>query len=339
MKKILAFILAALMVLTVLSACGGEAKDAEKLNFGMGTYAYYGTATDADGETNGEGELIVSVAAVLVDKDGKIVKCDIDSLDTAIAYTSAGAAVASDEILTKRELGDNYGMAAYGGDNNGDGKVLEWYAQADALEGVIVGKTVDEVKALVAGYYGTEEVQNAGCTIGIPDYVNAVVNAVENAKASDATASDSLKVSAVTVTDAKDATADANGAVELEVSIAAVAANGGKITVCTTDVVAAEIAFDAAGKALTDTTAELLTKREIGDSYGMAAYGTDLNGDGKVLEWYAQADAFEAACVGKTADEAMALVVNGYQAVDEVQTAGCTMGVADIAAAIVKAAK
>ena len=339
MKKILAFVLVALMALTALSACGGEAKDAEKLNFGMGTYSYYGTATDADGETNGKGELVVAMAAVLVDKDGKIVKCDIDSLDTSVAYTSTGAAVVEDEILTKHELGDNYGMAAYGGDNNGDGKVLEWYAQADALEGVIVGKTADEVKALVAGYYGTEEVQNAGCTIGIPDYVNAVVKAVENAKASDATSSDSLKVSAVVATDAKDAAADANGAVELEVSVAAVAANGGRVTVCATDVVVAEFTFDATGKALTDTTAEILTKREQGDNYGMAAYGNDLNGDGKVLEWYAQADAFNAACVGKTADEVAALVVNGYQAVEEVQTAGCTMGVADIAAAIVKAAK
>lgn len=340
MKKILAFSLVVLMALATFSACGGgEDNTTATVDFGMGVYTYYGTASDAEGDVNGEGEFFASFAAVLVDENGKIVKCDIDTLDASAAYTSAGAAVVADEILTKHELGDNYGMAAYGGDNNGDGKVLEWYAQADALEGVIVGKTVDEVKALVSGYYGTEEVQNAGCTIGIPDYINAVVKAVENATESGATASDDLKVSAVVAVEAKDATADANGAVEFEVSVAAAATNSGKVTALATDVVAAEIAFDASGKALTDTAAEILTKLEKGDDYGMAAYGTDLNGDGKVLEWYAQAEAFNNACIGKTADEVAALVVNGYQAVEEVQTAGCTMGVADLAEAIVKAAK
>ena len=342
MKKILAIALVAIMALTALTACGGNTTNNEEVanvNFGMGIYTYYGTASDADGDTNGKGELSATVAAVLVDADGKVVKCDIDAVDLSAAYTSAGVAVVADSYATKRELGDSYGMAAYGGDNNGDGKVLEWYAQADALEGVIVGKTVDEVKALVAGYYGTDEVQAAGCTIGIPDYVNAVVNAIENAVESNATANDTVKVGTVIAVESKDATADANGAVEFEVTVAATATNGGKVTACATDAIQASISFDAAGKALTNTTSDILTKLEMGDNYGMAAYGQDLNGDGKVLEWYAQAAAFNAACLDKNADEIAALVVNGYQAVEDVQTAGCTMGVADIAAALVKAAK
>ena len=354
MKKFLAISLVVLMALTTFVACGNNTPEetvvdtvadttaadvVETVKFGMGVHAYYGTASDADGDTDGKADLTATVAAVLVDAEGKVVKCDIDTMDLSAAYTSVGTAVVADSYATKAELGDSYGMALYGGDNNGDGKVLEWYAQADALEGVIVGKTAEEVKALVAGYYGTDEVQAAGCTIGIPDYVNAVVKAIENAVESGATANDTVKVGTVIAVESKDATADANGSVEFEVSVAATATNGGKVTACDADAIQATVSFDAAGKALTDTTVEILTKGEKGDNYGMAAYGSDLNGDGKVLEWYAQADAFCAACLDKNADGIAALVVNGYQAVEDVQTAGCTMGVADIAAALVKAAK
>lgn len=335
MKKILSIALVVLMALTVFSACGSE----KTVDFGMGVYTYYGTASSAEGDTNGKGEVVATVAAVLVDADGKIVKCDIDSVDISVAYTSAGACVVDGEFKTKYELGADYGMAAYGGDNNGDGVVKEWFEQIDAFEGVVVGKTIDEVKALAAGgYYGTEEVQNAGCTIGITDYVKAVEKAVANASASGATASNNLKVSAVTAVTADDATAEADGAIELEITVSAVSTNGAKVTHCATDVAAAKITFDAKGVATTNTTADIVTKLEKGADYGMTAYGTDLNGDGKVLEWYEQAAAFNAACVGKTADEISALVVDGY-GTEDVQNAGCTMGIADMVKAVVKAAK
>ncbi|MBQ8836211.1 MAG: hypothetical protein IJ002_01725 [Clostridia bacterium] len=339
MKKILSIALVVLMALTTLVSCGSEA-EAANVNFGMGVYTYYGEATSADGETNGAGEVLATVAAVLVDADGKIVACDIDCADISVEYTSAGAAVVADAFKTKAELGTDYGMAAYGADLNGDGKVLEWNEQADALEGVVVGKTVDEVKALVVdGYYGTEEVQTAGCTIGISDYIKAVEKAVANAAESTAKATDTVKVGVVTSASATDATADAEGSIEVDITVAAAATDAdGKITACATDVAVAEVTFTALGEATTDTAAEILTKLEKGADYGMAAYGADLNGDGKVLEWNEQAAAFNTACTGLTATEVAALVVDGY-GVEDVQTAGCTIGITDMAAAMVKAAQ
>ena len=337
MKKILSVMLAALMLLSVASftSCG----EAETLKFGMGISAAYGDVTSAEGESNGTGEVIATVAAVLVDANGKIVKAELDTADNTAEYTSEGVAVAG-EFKTKYELGDNYNMAAYGSDLNGDGKVLEWYAQADAFETVCVGKTVDEVKALVGddGYHAGAELATAGCTIGVTDFIAAVEKAVANAKDSTATAEHDIAVAVVTAQSTEDATADAEGANELDVNFAAVAKKDGKVAVIVTDVLQAKFAFDANGFATTDTTAALQTKRELGDNYNMAAYGADLNGDGKVLEWYAQADAFEAACAGLDANGIAALVVNGY-GVDSVQTAGCTIGITDLAAVAVKAAK
>ena len=65
----------------------------------------------------------------------------------------------------------------------------------------------------------------------------------------------------------------------------------------------------------------------------MVAYG------GAAKEWNEQADAFDATCVGKTATEIAALVAeNGYNGVDALVSAGCTIGVADMVKAAVKAA-
>lgn len=339
MKKILSVVLAAVMLLTVaaFAGCG----KAEELNFGMGVYAYLEAATAADGDTNGNGEVIATVAAVLVDAEGKIVKCAIDTADNIVAYTSAGAAVAAGEFATKYELGTSYNMAAYGTDLNGDGVVKEWFEQVDAFETVCAGKTLDEVKALVVdGYYGNDEVAAAGCTIGVSDFVFAVEKAVANAAASTATAEDALNVGIVTTAEGKDATADAEGSYEVEINFAAAAVNGGKVTAMATDALAVTFTFDAKGAATTDLAADVQTKNELGTNYGMAAYGTDLNGDGKVLEWNEQAAVFSTACAGLTAEEIAALVAaDGYYGVESVQTAGCTMGVSGIAKAAVKAAQ
>jgi len=339
MKKFLSVALIVLMVLTTFVACNGGDKTSP-VKFGLGVYTVYGDVTNADGETNGSGEVIATVAAVLVDADGKIVKCDIDCADLSVGYTSAGVAVVADEFKTKYELGTNYGMTAYGTDLNGDGVVKEWFEQIDIFENAIAGKTLDEAKALVVnGYQAVEDVQTAGCTMGVGDYIKAVEKAYANATESAATSADALKVGVKVSADTADATAEADGTIEVEISVAAAATNEGKVTACATDVVAASFSFDATGKATTDIAAGFATKLELGANYGMAAYGTDLNGDGVVKEWFEQAAAFNAACLGKNADEIAALVVNGYQAVEEIQTAGCTMGVGDIAAAIVKAAK
>lgn len=361
MKKIISIALAALMILATFVACGSDdaavttngdvatndvvdttASDAVEtpvaLSFGMGVTTAYGDVTSADGETNGAGEVVATVAAVLLDAEGKIVKCDIDTADFSVEYTSAGAAVAAEEFVTKYDLGANYGMAAYGTDLNGDGKVLEWNEQVDAFETAVAGKTIDEVKAMVVDGYGNDEIATAGCTIGVSDFVLALEKAVANAAESTATADAELSLGVVASAEGTDATEDSNGSIEVDTTFVAAAMADGKVVAMVTDVLQAEFTFDALGAATTDTTAQLPTKLEKGDNYGMAAYGADLNGDGKVLEWYAQADAFNAACVGLTADEIAALVVDGYGVAD-VQNAGCTIGITDMAAAAVKAAQ
>lgn len=335
MKKILCLVLALVMMFSIVSLAG--CGKAETLKLGMGVSTSIAKATDADGETKGIGEADHTVAAVLVDAEGKIVKCVLDCAANSVEYTSEGKFVQASEFKTKYEKKDEYGMKAYGG------AAKEWYEQADAFASLVAGKTYDEVKALVAeDGKGNADVTAAGCTITVTDFLLAIEKAVAAATASEATAEDTLKVAVVSsqASDSKDATDEAEGLNEVDATFAAAAVDAdGKVKAMTTDSVQAKFTFDKKGKATTDTKAAVSTKKELGDNYGMASYGTDLNKDGKVEEWYKQADAFNAACVGKNADEIAALAVETGYGVDSLQTAGCTINVAAIVNAAVKAAK
>ena len=71
----------------------------------------------------------------------------------------------------------------------------------------------------------------------------------------------------------------------------------GKVTGAVIDAVQANVNFDKTGKITTDLTAEIKTKNELGDEYGMK------NASSIQKEWNEQAAAFAKYCLGKTADE------------------------------------
>lgn len=73
-------------------------------------------------------------------------------------------------------------------------------------------------------------------------------------------------------------------------------------------------------------TAAQQSKKDLGDAYNMVAYG------GATYEWYKQAEAYEAALVGKTKDEALAL--NAKEGVLETT---CTIGIESFEAAVANA--
>lgn len=340
MKKIISLILAILMVCTLVFVigCGNNNNagngnenggDNAKLKLGMGIYSYYAEATGATADKNGKGEIVSTVAAVLVDANGKIVKCDIDTADNTVEFNAEGKTVKATEFKTKREKGASYGMKEYAG------SAKEWFEQADAFEALAVGKTATEVKALAtAEGKGNADVIKAGCTIAVSDFVKAIEKAVANAKDSNATASSTLKVGVDTEATYTDATADKNGSIELSTCFVAAAVNAdGKVAASINDCLGTTFTFDAAGTPLTNTQTAPATKLELGDSYGMkASYGS-------TTEWYQHAAAFDTQCVGKTADEIANLVTANGKGTDAVIKAGCTIAIKGVVAAAVKAAK
>ena len=316
MKKIIGFILGTALLLLVFSPTGCASKKKESLRLGLGLYTS-AKATSATEDANGSGSASVTAAAILLDENNKITACVLDCAESRVSYSAGGKALAGEELLTKREQGDGYGMKAYGGASR------EWYEQADAFSALAIGKTLDSLKELVTeDGKGNDEVIRAGCTISVSDFVKAIEKAVQNAVPSEATPTDRLKLGASSTQTARDADGDIKGLNEIETTFFAATVDGnGKLTAAYTDCVQAEFTFDANGISQNDGDWILSSKRDAGDDYGMKAYG------GAAKEWYEQAAAFDHACIGKTASEISGLVTENGKGSAELQSAGCTISV------------
>lgn len=131
----------------------------------------------------------------------------------------------------------------------------------------------------------------------------------------------------------KAATADADGAGEINSSICAVTVDDkGVITAVHFDVAQTSAKFNAKGEITSDLTAENPSKLEKKEAYGMKS----ASPIGK--EWFEQAAALETFCVGKTLEQVLAGVSEDKDtAVAEDLKAGATIGLADLIAALEKA--
>ena len=316
MRKILSLTLAVLMVVTAFAFVGCGAKPA-MLGLGVASTV---TPTDATVEKAGKVATAVTVAAVLLDADGKILACDIDTLEASLGMTAEGTTVLPATYESKRDKGDAYGMQAYGGKT-------EWYIQVDNLEAVLVGKTKDEAKALLLDTgYGNNAVISAGCTIDIADMIEAVLEACANAKEVGSMEGDALSVSIVcdNSSSTKDATPERAGVLQAEFTFAALTVKDGKVTGVVTDAMNAKSTFDTAGKVV--DASEPKTKGELKEGYGMAAYA-------QTTEYYLQAAEFDKQCIGKTSQEITAM----KDGTDALVAAGCTIAVSPLVEAVVKA--
>ena len=326
MKKFVAFLLLACMMLS-LAACGSSGAE---YKLGMGV----NLSTDSSKENNAQVD--ATVAAVVTDKDGKIVACRLDVAQSKMDVTG-GAVDAAKTFKTKMELGDDYGMVAYGN------AIAEWYDQAKAFESYVVGKTAAEVEGLetVVNESGhnvsTDEALLAGCTMDITAFKAAVVKACNDEKGTTFTGKDfTVGVAAITAADESTAATDSDDAVvKMYTEYAAVVVDkDGKILAALTDATQPKITADKNGQI---TGADFKgTKRELGADYGMVAYGS------AIAEWDAQAKAFADYTVGKTAAEVAGIETvesNGHNVTtDETLYASCTMDISGMIAVIALAA-
>ncbi len=326
MKKILSIILISVIMLGALGLFGCSKKP-EELKIGVGIYTNYETIKSADGDALGKAQILTTAAAVLINAEGIIVDCVFDSVDVSGTFDAEGKANKLSDIKTKRELGTSYGMSAA----SSVGK--EWFEQADIFAGLVKGKTIEGARELVAeDNTASDAVISAGCTMAVAPFKLALENAVKNVKASTATANDSLGLSIVTTHTTKDADGDALGNTKFDFSVSAVAKSAdGKITACISDAIDAKATFDENGVTETKADAQFTSKRQAGDGYGMKSASSIQK------EWFEQADAFDAACVGKTAGEIAGLESNGYA--NEPLKASCSIAISDMVKAVAKAAQ
>ena len=130
-----------------------------------------------------------------------------------------------------------------------------------------------------------------------------------------------------------DASAEAEGSAEFAITLAGILVDENDVILdCSIDAIGHTFSFDATGAITSDLEATVLTKNELGDNYNMVAWG------GAIAEWYAQVDAFEAYCIGKTIDEIQngALTDEGYAADVDLATSA-TINLFDCMNALVSA--
>ena len=135
------------------------------------------------------------------------------------------------------------------------------------------------------------------------------------------------------ISSSKDAAADAQGNAQADSVVVAVTVDAsGKIVACKLDTAQSKVAIAADGKISTPLDTEFKTKQELGTDYGMKG----VSGIGK--EWYEQADAFAAYCVGKTIDQIKGIAVNEEGAPTDAELASSvTMHVTSYIDAVAKA--
>lgn len=313
MKKILTLALSFTLVMGMVTGCGS--KDAAKtgtegtagaaVKTGLAVVTSIGKSTSV-GEKDGLGQVDSTVVAVLVDASGKIVDCKIDSAQTKINFNAEGKLVTdlATEFKSKQELGAEYGMKG----NSKIGK--EWNEQANSLAEYVIGKTVDEVKSIAVSETTapTDADLAATVTMSIGGYIQGIEKAVANAKDLGAKEGDKLGLAVNTnISKSTDAAADKEGLAQAYSNYAAVSVNkDGKITSCAIDASQSNVNFSTTGVVTSDLAAELKTKQELGEAYGM-------KGQSKIgKEWNEQADAFAKHVTGKTASE-----VTGIKLSDE----------------------
>jgi len=324
----------------VLEAAGYVAESTEK-NYTLGLGLVYGEVTNA--------QINATIATIVVDENGVIVACKIDAVQNKYTVTDS---VAFTNLLTKKELGYDYNMAAFGHSLIGNATVKEWFEQAAAFEAWCVGKTVAEVAAMETqtmdnGYIisADEDLLSAGCTISITDFIAAVVKAGSDDQSVSFTTDGEIALG-LGVNSADDGSAgdDFEATIKMNIEFAATVLVDGKIVAALNDASQPQVTLEDGAVAGTD---KLTTKRELKENYGMGGkpYSPDRNGDGIVKEWYEQSAAFSAHVVGLTAAEVAELPTqtqdDGYviSADEDLLTAGCTIQITGIKAVVAEAAE
>jgi len=174
MRKLLSLALALVMVASLSAAAL-----ADTYGLGIDSYFYAAHSREATADADGVGEVDVTVCALVLDEEGRIVSISFDVVQAKVAFTGEGKFSVDLEaaIRSKKELGDDYNMrrvSALG---------MEVNEQIEFLEAWCIGKTVEEVvtRAVTSGDNADVDLI-AGCTISVDDFIRALILAAENAK-------------------------------------------------------------------------------------------------------------------------------------------------------------
>ena len=285
---------------------------------------------DATAEADGTVTADISLIAVTVTEEGVIESCAIDAIQGKVAFDAKGQLTTeAGEVLSKNELGENYGMKAF----SPIGK--EWNEQAAYIAEYVVGKTVEELKTTAIDEAGMVKDADlaSGATIYMGSFIWGIEAAVNNASYLGAQSGDKLVITSKTSSAASKSAGEEEGAAQVDSNVAIMTKNGEVITSCIFDAVQAKASFGADGVVTTEAGA-VSSKNQLGENYGLKAYSPI----GK--EWNEQVAAFAQYVTGKTAKEVAGIALSETTAPAEADLASSvTIAIGDLMALVEKSAK
>ena len=275
---------------------GPKAAEAGSIvKLGLGTKTSVAKSAEFTADKAGSAQADVVIAAVGFDKDNKVASIKIDNAQTKVEFNEDGS-LKSDpaaEYNTKQEKGADYGLikaSAIG---------REWNQQIEALSAWMQGKTVEEIKAIKLTETGNPDEADlaTSVSISVPDYIAVVEEAFQNA-VEVAEGADEVGLGVeISIVKSAGKTDDKGAVAQVDTTLSAVALKGEKVAASILDVVQAPVVYDADGMITSDIVAEVPSKNELGEDYGMIKASTI----GK--EWFEQAQALADWTVNKTAAE------------------------------------
>ena len=106
----------------------------------MVSYTTLSSSKNAEGDVAGNAQADINVMVLTLSGD-RITSAYTDSIQAKVPFDSRGKLVGSlsEDVASKNELKENYGMGAYSSIG------ADWYKQAESYSAYITGKTIDEV--------------------------------------------------------------------------------------------------------------------------------------------------------------------------------------------------
>lgn len=301
-----------------LAGCGGNKKEPALTGARLGV----GCVAACETKEKTEARLRATVAAVLLDADGRIAQCRLDELEFSAA--ADGKTPESPAALrSKGEAGADYlpGERETGGPSE---LKTSWREQAAAFAAFVKGKTAGEIAGLAATDGKASGVD--GCDLLVTDFIEAIGKAAALAQKTAAAADGELLTLAIL---AERGSASASDTLQYDLELAAVTRRESTVTGCFTDTLSVKLTVE--NGRLVAPSGALQTKRAMGDGYGMKAASALKK------EWHEQAAAFDRDCEGKTVATIQNAVPAGDGKLDGIS--GCTVEVSGLWKAVLKAAE
>jgi hypothetical protein len=337
MKKIISLVLTSVLAFAVLAGCAKTETPAETpaetpvetpaeepetpaetpaeegaiVKLGLGLVTSIAKSKDlAEGAATGQVDTVMVAAGF--DADGKIVSVTIDTAQDKVGFDGEMKLTSDTAVAgkTKVELGNDYGMAAASSIKK------EWFEQIAELEAWMVGKTVEEVKAMkMVETVPAEEDLKTVVTIKVAGYIEALDKAYANAVEIEGAEKVGLGAG-VSIAKSKSQDGETGAVAQVDTTVVATALKAdGTVAGTVIDVAQTKVAFDVDGKVTNDKAAAVKSKVELGEDYGMRAASALKR------EWFEQALDLAAWMTGKTPAEVNAMkIAEGVSAEEDLKT-------------------